>query len=491
MKTLHLETLDLTPVRMGWDIPPHINRTVKGTPLSIAGQRYERGIWMNAPCSIPLRLDGQARRLRCGFGHEDLVQSANYEAPRLRFQVELDGEIQFDSDWMASGDPARYLDLDLSEASSLILRIVPENAQVGNAQGNWIHPELDYAGAVPFLELAAPEEAPALPPPDGYSSFLPGQRWFDTDGVPIQAHGAGLLEVDGTYYMYGEHKGGTTSFWPKSRVDIIGVGVYSSQDLMNWKNEGIVLPATPQDPESPLHPSNVLERPKVQYNARTGNYVMWVKSQDAHYSWGHAMVAQSDSPTGPFEIVSSERPWKDRSFGDFALYQENGTGYLIIATGKVETTFVYRLSPDFLRIEEELSAAYPGEKREAPALLKQENLYYLITSGKSGWAPNPTRYATATSLEGPWTDQGLLFVGDEDENSFRSQPTFVLQAGEELIYMGDRWDQRDLGDSRYIWLPITLKEQTLSASWQDSWTLRQHSDLSDPSESSDPNSPAS
>jgi len=471
MKTLNLETLDLTPVRMGWDIPPHINRTVKGTPLSVAGETFDRGIWMNAPCSIPLRLDGNATTLRSGFGHEDLVQSGNYPAPRLNFQIEVDGKLAFESGWVASGDGARQLEVDLKNSSSLILRIDPENGQVGNAQGNWIAPDIEYEGKPPSLDLEDFPEEETAPPSEGYSAFHPGQRWYDTDGVPIQAHGAGLIEVDGTYYMYGEHKGGPTTFWPKSRVDVIGVGVYSSQDLMNWKNEGIVLPATPEDPDSPLHPANVLERPKVQYNANTGKYVMWVKSQDAHYSWGHAMVAQSDSPTGPFDIVSSGRPWPDRSFGDFAFYQEDGEGYLIIATGKENVLYIYRLSPDFLRIEAEVSGAYPGEKREAPALFKREGLYYLISSGKSGWAPNPTRYATAPSLEGPWEDQGLLFEGDREENSFRSQPTFALEVDGELIYMGDRWDQRDLSDSRYIWLLMEWTPGKLRAGWQDEWVL--------------------
>jgi hypothetical protein len=39
----------------------------------------------------------------------------------------------------------------------------------------------------------------------------PGAPLYDTDGRSLQAHGAGLLEVDGTYYLIGENKTRTTS----------------------------------------------------------------------------------------------------------------------------------------------------------------------------------------------------------------------------------------------------------------------------------------
>lgn len=40
--------------------------------------------------------------------------------------------------------------------------------------------------------------------------FVQGEKWLDTDGNPINAHGAGMLFHDGTYYMYGEYKVGET-----------------------------------------------------------------------------------------------------------------------------------------------------------------------------------------------------------------------------------------------------------------------------------------
>ena len=81
-----------------------------------------------------------------------------------------------------------------------------------------------------------------------YTDFQPGQVWNDTDGNPINAHGGGLLYHEGTYYWYGEYKKGETvlpewATWECYRTDVTGISCYSSKDLMNWKFEGIVLPA--------------------------------------------------------------------------------------------------------------------------------------------------------------------------------------------------------------------------------------------------------
>ena len=132
-------------------------------------------------------------------------------------------------------------------------------------------------------------------------TIVPGAEWLDTSGAPINAHGGGILYHNGKYYWYGEYKKGKTvlpewATWECYRTDVTGVGCYSSPDMVNWTFEGIVLPAEPNDETSDLHPSKVLERPKVVYNAKTGKFVMWAHVESADYSKAAAGVAVSDSP---------------------------------------------------------------------------------------------------------------------------------------------------------------------------------------------------
>ena len=110
--------------------------------------------------------------------------------------------------------------------------------------------------------------------------IVPGEIWLDTSGNPVNAHGGGILYHDGKYYWYGEYKKGKTvlpdwATWECYRTDVTGVSCYSSPNMVDWTFEGIVLPAVSDDPSHDLHPSKVVERPKVIYNARTGKFVMW------------------------------------------------------------------------------------------------------------------------------------------------------------------------------------------------------------------------
>jgi hypothetical protein len=40
-----------------------------------------------------------------------------------------------------------------------------------------------------------------------------------------------------------------------------------------------------------------------------------------------------------------------------------------------------------------------------------------------------------------------------------------------FILMADRWNQNDLPDSRYLWLPVTLTDKGFEVRWQTMWRL--------------------
>ena len=115
-----------------------------------------------------------------------------------------------------------------------------------------------------------------------YTAITPGIEWLDTNNEKINAHGGGILYHEGIYYWYGECKSDSTYWnpnvpgWECYRTEAGGVNCYSSKDLLNWKYEGLVLQPEMSDTQSDLHPSKVLERPKVIYNDKTKKFVMWL-----------------------------------------------------------------------------------------------------------------------------------------------------------------------------------------------------------------------
>lgn len=86
----------------------------------------------------------------------------------------------------------------------------------------------------------------------------PGEIWNDNNGVPINAHGGGILHHAGLYWWFGEHK---IAGEAGNRAQV-GVHVYSSADLMAWRDEGLAL-AVDDSPGSEIPPGCIIERPKV------------------------------------------------------------------------------------------------------------------------------------------------------------------------------------------------------------------------------------
>jgi len=307
--------------------------------------------------------------------------------------------------------------------------------------------------------------------------FTPGEVWHDTDGKPIQAHGGGILYDNGVYYWYGENKGAENAKNQSGlleRVDVIGISCYSSEDLLNWKNEGVVLPSVKDDPEHDLHTSGVVERPKVLFNEKTGKYVMWMHIDSYNYKTAKAGVAVSDSPIGPFRYLGSIKP-NDADSRDMTLFRDDdGRAWLIHSSEDNSTIHIAELTEDYLSVTGSFVRAFIGRWREAPCVFKHNGLYYCITSGCTGWTPNGAEYAVAESVTGPWDVMGNPCIGSNAKRTFNGQGTFVLPVEgypEAFIFMADRWIKDNLSDSRYIWLPIEIDNGRLTIDWVDSWDL--------------------
>ncbi|QNP54340.1 family 43 glycosylhydrolase (plasmid) [Hymenobacter qilianensis] len=289
--------------------------------------------------------------------------------------------------------------------------------------------------------------------------------WYDTDGNLINAHGGGILLVGNTYYWYGEKR---------AQHQEEGVNVYSSQDLYNWQYEGEAL--TPSsDPAHDLALGCLMERPKVIYNQRTGKYVMWfhLELKGQGYQAARAGVAVADKPTGPFRYVSSFRPNNHMS-RDMGLYvDEDGAAYHIYSSRENYDLRLARLADDYLTPTTQDTLLFASH-REAPAVFKKDGKYYLITSGCTGWALNEASLHVASSLFGPWQLLGDPMTGPQAKLTFGGQSTFVLPvAGQRgaFMFMADRWNPKDLKDSRYLWLPVQFKNNRPSISWLDQWNL--------------------
>ncbi|MEO6500223.1 MAG: glycoside hydrolase family 43 protein [Mucilaginibacter sp.] len=288
--------------------------------------------------------------------------------------------------------------------------------------------------------------------------------WRDTKGNPVNAHGAGILYYDSTYYLFGEIKKGKTwlvpnQSWEDYRVPAGGISCYSSIDLVKWKYEGMALAPVKGDKANDLDTSKVIERPKVIYNKTTKKFVMWMHVDANDYSYSQASVAVSDKPAGPYNYLGSVKP-NGQMARDMTLYKDDDEkAYLIYASESNKTMHVCLLSDDYLTPTTNYSRITSAHDREAPAVFKYNNKYYLITSDCTGWSPNPATYALADSLLGKWEQKGNPCEGPGAESTFEAQSTFVLPMPGNpgaFIFMADKWHKLNLEKSTYLWLPLQM-----------------------------------
>ena len=351
-------------------------------------------------------------------------------------------------------------------------------------------------------------------------AFRPGELWPDSNGVPINCHGGGILVHGETFYWFGQHmiegEAGNSAQ--------VGVHVYSSKNLYDWKDEGIALRVS-EDPRSDITRGCILERPKVLYNRKTNRFVLWfhLETKGEGYGAARSGVAVAEQPVGPYRFIASFRPnagaWpmnvplelkkplsaeehayvrklhmgggpvpnfpanlifrRDHAGGQMArdmtlFLDDDGSAFHVYASEDNGTLQISQLTDDYQRPAGRYVRVFPGGFNEAPAVFKHAHKYYLITSGCTGWAPNTARLAVADSIWGPWKALGNPCVGKDADSTFHGQSTYVLPLPGKpgaLIFMADRWQPKNAIDGRHLWLPIQFKDGTPFIAWLSEWNL--------------------
>ena len=283
-----------------------------------------------------------------------------------------------------------------------------------------------------------------------------GQPWYDTDGNVIHAHGGWTLKVGEYYYWYGEN-----------RTENRFVSCYRTRDFRSFEFRNHVLTA-----DSPTSASYVvkadlslktrveevpsgglaridgeglllanIERPKVLYCKATGKYVMWMHYENGKdYLSAACAVASCDTPDGDFVYHGSFRPFGNMA-GDCTVIQCGDDAYFAASARDNRDLYVYRMTEDYLSVEDVVKILFQNQSREAPAFFARDGQHYVLTSACTGWKPNQGSVAVSRegSLGGRWS---LLFPFG-DVTTFDSQPSFVLpiENGNETesYYFGDRW----------------------------------------------------
>lgn len=345
-----------------------------------------------------------------------------------------------------------------------------------------------------------------------YNSIRPGKVWYDTNGNRIQAHGGSIMYLEGVYYWYGENKEKTTG---DNGIWHWGVRCYTSHDLYNWEDKGLIIPPQTENPQSSLHPASMMDRPHIIYNKETGKFVCWLKIMHRNGPQTETVLT-ADHILGPYEIVREGLKPLNMSAGDFDLVAaEDGKAYYYFERVHSETICA-DLTADYTDVTGYYSTHFPRKHppyvREATAHFLRKGKHYLLTSGTTGYLPNPSEAAIAETWHGPFQVLGNPHPGDLSRTSFHSQISSVFKVeGKKDLYIAcaDRWvpdhmeyeyeeykafyealfdpdaagrPENKFGDDSarntsiadYVWLPLRFDGEMVYIDWKEEWRIEDY-----------------
>lgn len=346
-----------------------------------------------------------------------------------------------------------------------------------------------------------------------YDRIRPGEVWLDTKGKRIQAHGGSMFYENGMYYWYGEDKTFTRK---KGKLWTWGINIYRSKDLYTWEDCGHIIEPVLDDKKSIFYPTRRMDRPHIIKNEKTGKYVLWLKYCDK----SHFAVLTADSLLGPYTLVTPFLQPYGKKAGDFDLAVDPATGNAYIYfEADHNSVLVARLNESYTGVAGKYRVIYSGMNppltREGVTHFTHGGKHYILTSGMTGYVPNPSEVAVSDNWMGPFTVIGNPHVDDDSSASFNSQASdaFQIAGTDRIVIMADRWVPKfvmtkerydviyraiasnydktiqatmqeklemmrsplmgsaDTSIADYVWLPVEWEDGKPMIRWHDEWRV--------------------
>ncbi len=314
---------------------------------------------------------------------------------------------------------------------------------------------------------------------------------YDTRGHAIDAHDGEIHRFGTTYYLYGTTY--TCGFqWQTSGSLFCGYKSYSSTDLVNWTDNGLLFDARTATWQARCaNGAGGCFRPHVIYNATTAQYVLWINTYDTGAIQNYRVFV-SASPTGPFTerplpVVAVNPNGAPGAFnnGDEDLFvDDNGTAYMVYTNIVAShSLLVEKLNAQYDLGTGQYSVLNTANT-EAPMMFKRNGVYYVMygdpTCAYCGGTG--TSYKTSSTPLGPWTYGTTGSNGSISSTSCGGQPTHVAllptSTGTMYLFQSDLWHGgfRNEGRANYFWGPLSfnadnsIQPLVCSASFQTTLT---------------------
>ena len=213
-------------------------------------------------------------------------------------------------------------------------------------------------------------------------------------GGPERIRDPFILPLDGRWYMtgtYWEDEGGARR-WP-------GVMLWSSDDLLDWRQEGIIL----ENASVPWF-SERLWAPEILFHPHRNRFYLTFNGLSHEAERQCVGLAVADRVTGPYTLLTADEPLT--CVNDASLFlDDDGRTYLLqtgitIAEVDLDAAKLLHHKVKVLSGNAE-DGHWDSAINEGPYLIKQNGVYYLFWSA-TGWGYH-VGYATSREIYGPYT----------------------------------------------------------------------------------------
>lgn len=233
---------------------------------------------------------------------------------------------------------------------------------------------------------------------------------------------------DGKFYIYGSHDKDQAGKW-----NMEDYHVFSSDDMVTWRDHGVVLSNKQTPWGGPFWAPDAAER--------DGHYYLYFPEG------AQICVADSSSPTGPFENprILYKMPEGYLQSYDPAYFEWEGESYVVISEHADRKTPFYpvimKLKDNMVEIEESATVKLPAMKgfHEGPFIFFREGKTYMIGGGGK-----TLRYFMADSPFGPYKAMGDFFFGTAEHTISKTAHGSAIEvdgqwycAGHYDVYPGD------------------------------------------------------
>ena len=216
---------------------------------------------------------------------------------------------------------------------------------------------------------------------------------------------------------------------------------YSSNDLTNWVDEGLIFDLFP-------------DSPWAQYNGWAPAVVFRNNKYYFYYTAETKIgLAVGNTPIGPFTDIGAPLiatdPYTDDIIDANVFIDDDGQAYIYYGGSGKSRMVVRKLNPDMISLATGPTDITPQNYTEAPYMVKRKGIYYM-TYSNGAWFNDTynVQYSTSNSPMGPWTYRGKILSSNIEDKGPGHHGILKIGNCDEYYMVYHRYENGTSGDRK-------------------------------------------